>query len=77
MQVMPRKRHVSRNISTWFQNIVPQVMPRKRHVSRNDDCGEEQVLFFVMPRKRHVSRNFSRTTAVFVRLSHASQEACE
>ena len=32
---MPRKRHVSRNISQAKADIVAKVMPRKRHVSRN------------------------------------------
>ena len=43
--VMPRKRHVSRNLGALDVVLVVPVMPRKRHVSRNegvegsDDAG--------------------------------------
>ena len=34
-EVMPRKRHVSRNFLVEEGALFLQVMPRKRHVSRN------------------------------------------
>ena len=36
--VMPRKRHVSRNLYDYPMSPFLQVMPRKRHVSRNFAC---------------------------------------
>ena len=35
MEVMPRKRHVSRNLDPVIDLLYLIVMPRKRHVSRN------------------------------------------
>ena len=35
VNVMPRKRHVSRNLSVVAADAGASVMPRKRHVSRN------------------------------------------
>ena len=55
--VMPRKRHVSRNVSICWDVVTPIVMPRKRHVSRNVDKLAGAYDTAVMPRKRHVSRN--------------------
>ena len=75
--VMPRKRHVSRNVKLPLYNEVDYVMPRKRHVSRNDYVRACSRLYEVMPRKRHVSRNKLLVVIRATTGGHASQEACE
>ena len=55
--VMPRKRHVSRNVKAQQDEAAAMVMPRKRHVSRNFGMMLTDICHPVMPRKRHVSRN--------------------
>ena len=57
IQVMPRKRHVSRNLQNSAGAAIDLVMPRKRHVSRNYCMKWYIYTTCVMPRKRHVSRN--------------------
>ena len=67
--VMPRKRHVSRNVQQIQIYLSISVMPRKRHVSRN--CGFWDALrrTRVMPRKRHVSRNMTWMQREIISLS--------
>ena len=74
---MPRKRHVSRNLSVSIRLPSAPVMPRKRHVSRNNDAHGFRCPYHVMPRKRHVSRNVGEKLTVEGMACHASQEACE
>ena len=74
---MPRKRHVSRNITCGVNFATFTVMPRKRHVSRNNPMISGISFSAVMPRKRHVSRNSIEWVLVASTLCHASQEACE
>ena len=49
--VMPRKRHVSRNDKWATEKCSCEVMPRKRHVSRNtEEMNPEEET------KRHASQ---------------------
>ena len=49
--VMPRKRHVSRNMGIFLLKKPLAVMPRKRHVSRNAECDGMHP-----PEYRHASQ---------------------